>query len=225
MLANHRTSSAFRRIALALALSAGVTGCASDLRQAIVATRNHQGDAAFANRSYSDAALAYRLALQLAPQDEHARAGLAQVQLELAGQLYEASKFDDALQALEVAAKYDPQSVRLAALRSDIEGARVKREIVVSNYPTYRETGSGLRRSYAQLKIQNGLILAALQRFDYTYDSGELTKAIRASFELNEEVGRLTARLINYRRSVESGSAPGSDDSAAASGGSLLPLP
>jgi tetratricopeptide (TPR) repeat protein len=214
-----------RRLALAVALVAGVSGCASDLRQAIVATRNHQGDAAFANRSYADAALAYRLALQLAPDDEHARAGLAKVQLELADQLYQASKFDDALQALAVAAKYDPQSVRLAALRSEIEGARVKREIVVSNYPAFRETGAGLRRSYAQLKLQNGVILAALERFDYTYDSSELTKAIRASLELNEEVGRLTTRLINYRRSVESGSAPESEDASSGSGGSLLPLP
>jgi tetratricopeptide (TPR) repeat protein len=214
-----------RNAALALALAAGITGCASDLRQAIVTTRNHQGDAAFANRNYTDAALAYRLALQLAPEDEHARAGLAQVQLELADQLYQASKFDDALQALDVAAKYDPQSVRLSALRSEVESARVKREIVVSNYPTYRETGTGLRRSYAQLKEQNGLILAALQRFDYTYDSAELTKAIRQSYALGEDVSRLTSRLINYRRSVESGSAPEADDSASTAAGSLLPLP
>lgn len=212
-------------LALAAGLAFGLTGCANDLRQAIVSTRNHQGDTAFANRSYSDAALAYRLALQLAPDDTHARAGLAQVQLELAEQFYRTSKFEDALQALDVAAKYDPQSVRLAALRSEVENARLKRQIVLSNYPTYRETGSGLRRSYAQLKTQNGLILAALQRFDYTYDSAELSKAIRASYTLNEEVGRLTTRLINYRRSVESGSAPESDESAAPAGGSLLPLP
>jgi tetratricopeptide (TPR) repeat protein len=210
---------------MALALSTGATGCAGDLRAAIVSTRSHQGDVALANRSYTDAALAYRLALQLAPDDDHARAGLAQVQLELAQQLYQASKFDEALQALDIAAKYDPQSVRLAALRSQVEGARVKREIVVSNYPTYRETGSGLRRSFAQLKTQNALILAALQRFDYTYDSAELSKAIRDSYVLNEEVGRLTTRLINYRRSVESGSAPESEEAAATAGGSLLPLP
>jgi tetratricopeptide (TPR) repeat protein len=215
-----------RRLALAVALAIGLGGCAGDLRQAIVATRNHQGDAAFANRNYADAALAYRLALQLAPGDEHARAGMAQVQLELADQDYQASRFEDALQALDIAAKYDPQSVRLAALRSEVSGARLKREIVVANYPAYRETGSGIRRSYAQLKEQNALILAALQRFDYTYDSAELTKAIRASYELNDEVNRLTQRLINYRRSVESGSQPGSDDAAATTtGGSLLPLP
>ncbi len=214
------------RLALAVALAIGLGGCAGDLRQAIVATRNHQGDAAFSNRNYADAALAYRLALQLAPEDEHARAGMAQVQLELADQDYRASKFDDALQALEIATKYDAQSVRLAALRSEVSDARLKREIVVANYPAFRETGSGIRRSYAQLKEQNALILAALQRFDYTYDSAELTKAIRASYELNEEVNRLTQRLINYRRSVESGSQPGADDAAAATtGGSLLPLP
>ncbi len=139
------------RLALAVALAIGLGGCAGDLRQAIVATRNHQGDAAFSNRNYADAALAYRLALQLAPEDEHARAGMAQVQLELADQDYRASKFDDALQALEIATKYDAQSVRLAALRSEVSDARLKREIVVANYPAFRETGSGIRRSYAQV--------------------------------------------------------------------------
>ena len=33
-------------------------GCARDFAAAIVATRDHQGDAAFANRNYADAALA-----------------------------------------------------------------------------------------------------------------------------------------------------------------------
>lgn len=218
----HRT---FTTILLALALSAGVTGCAGDLRAAIVATRIHQGKLALANRSYPDAAEAFRLALQLAPDDEDARNGLAEVQLDLADQAYKTSKFDDAVQALDIAAKYDPQSVRLASLRSQVEGAKVKRQIVVSNYPTYRETGAALSRSFLQLKTQNSLILADLKSFDHTYDTADLTKAIRDSFTLNEEVGRLTTRLINYRRSVESGSAPESEEAAASAGGSLLPLP
>ncbi len=213
-----------RLLALAALLLAGA-GCGGDLRSTIVATRNHQGDAALASANYADSAIAYRLALQLAPEDEHARAGLAEVQLKIADQLFRASKFEDALAALEVAAKYDPQSVRLAALRSEIGSAKVKREIVVSNYPAYRETGVAIRRAYAQLKTQSARIVGTLQRFDYTYDSAELTKAIRDSYELNAEVARLTTRLTSYRRSVESGSLEPGDEGTSAAAGSLLPLP
>jgi tetratricopeptide (TPR) repeat protein len=216
----------FRALALGVVLALAVGGCASGISDAIVTTRNHQGDLALANANYADAAVAYRLALQLSPHDEHARAGLAEVQLKLADQLYENSKFDEALAALAIAAKYDPQSVRLAALRSEIDDARIKREIVVSNFPAYRDTELAIRRSYAQLKMQSAAVVAALQRFDYTYDSAQLSKAIRASFELNQEVGRLSQRLINYRQLVESGSpVKATETSTASSATSLLPLP
>jgi len=130
------------------------------------------------------------------------------------------------LAALAIAAKYDPQSVRLAALRSEIDDARLRREIVVSNYPTYRETAIALRRSYQQLNAQNQEVVAAIQRFDYTFDSAQLAKAIRSSFELNQEVARLTQRLINFRQLVESGATPSSGSEApATSAASLLPLP
>jgi len=214
-----------RLLALGLVLLA-VGGCAGSIEQAIVATRNHQGDLAMSNRNYADAALAYRLALQLSPSDEHARAGLAEVQLKLADQLYQNSKFDEALAALAVAAKYDPQSVRLAALRSEVDDARIKREIVVSNFPAYRDNELAIRRSYASLKTQSAAVVAALQRFDYTYDSAQLSKAIQASYELNSEVARLTQRLINYRQLVESGSPEKpAETSTTSSAASLLPLP
>src|ERR1700693_840125 len=214
-----------RLLALGLVLLA-VGGCAGSIEQAIVATRNHQGDLAMSNRNYADAALAYRLALQLSPSDEHARAGLAEVQLKLADQLYQNSKFDEALAALAVAAKYDPQSVRLAALRSEIDDARIKREIVVSNFPASRAKEVAIRRAYASLKTQSAAVVAALQRFDYTYDSAQLSKAIQASYELNSEVARLTQRLINYRQLVESGSPENpAETSTTSSAASLLPLP
>ena len=63
------------------------SGCAGTLTRYIVDTRNHQGDLAYEARNLADAAVAYRLALRLAPQDEHARAGLAAVQLRLADEL------------------------------------------------------------------------------------------------------------------------------------------
>jgi lipopolysaccharide biosynthesis regulator YciM len=202
-----------------------LTGCAGPIAAFIVQTRNHQGDLALANKNFVDAALAYRLALRVAPDDTHARAGLATVQLEIAADDYERSKFDDALAALAVAAKYDPDSVRLAELRQEVQQARVKRQIVLSNYPTYSETGLALRKAYAQLSKQSNAIVATLQRFDYSYDSTELVKAIRQSNELNADVAHLTARLINYRQLVESGSPEHNGQTPLAPAASLLPLP
>ena len=150
---------------------------------------------------------------------------MAAVQLKIAAALYQTSKIDEAVAALAIAEKYDPESVRLAELRTEIGEARVKREIVVSNYPTYSETGRGLRRSYLGLRTQTATIVKALERFDYTYDSQELTKAIRASQVLNGEVTRLSARLAAYRQLVESGSTDRNGEAALAPAASLLPLP
>jgi tetratricopeptide (TPR) repeat protein len=202
-----------------------LAGCAGPIAGFIVQTRNHQGDLALANKNLTDAALAYRLALRVAPDDAHARAGLAAVQLQVAAEDYERSKFDDALAALAVAAKYDPDSVRLSELRQEVQQARVKRQIVLSNYPTYSETGLALRKAYAQLSKQSNAIVASIQRFDYSYDSTELVKAIRQSNELSTEVSHLTSRLINYRQLVESGSPERSGQTPLAPAASLLPLP
>jgi tetratricopeptide (TPR) repeat protein len=200
-------------------------GCAGPIAAFIVATRNHQGDLSLDHQNFTDAALAYRLALRVSPDDAHARAGLAAVQLQIAAEDYTRSKFDDALAALAVAAKYDPDSVRLAELRTEIEQARVKRQIVLSNYPTYSETVLELRKNYAQLSKQSNAIVATLQRFDYSYDSNEIQKAIRQSNVLSAEVAHLTSRLVNYRQLVESGSPERSGQTPLAPAASLLPLP
>ena len=217
-----------RRLALVAALAALPTmlgGCSGGVSGFIVATRNHQGDLALESKNLADAATAYRLALRLAPEDPHARAGFATVQLQIAAQDYTLSKFDDSLAALAIAAKYDPESVRLVELRTAVEQARVKREIVLSNYPTYGETGLALRKAYAQLKKQSSTIVTTLQRFDYTYDANELNKAIRLSSALGADVSKLTSRLANYRQLVESGSPERSVDAPLAPPASLLPLP
>jgi len=109
-------------------------------------------------------------------------------------------------------------------LRSQIEQAEVKRDIVVSNYPAYRVTGSGLRRSFVQLRTQAQDIATTLNRFDYTYDSSELTQAIQQSYELGAQVTRLTDRLIQYRQLVDSG-VPENADTSITPPASLLPLP
>jgi tetratricopeptide (TPR) repeat protein len=210
-----------------IALSAGVAlfGCSGGgPKQYIVSARNHQGDMALAHNNLQDASLAYRLALQLDPENTHARAGLAEVQLKLAVQQYQASHFEDALASLAIAAKYDPQSVRVAEVRSEIEQARVKREIVLSNYPTYRENLRQIERSYRDLRALDVKIISALQRFDYTYDSGQLTQAIQNSVILDEEVGKNTNRLISFRQLVEAG-APTAGRDQLAPAASLLPLP
>ena len=218
----HRT---VRAIALAVVVAAVTPGCAGSVTNFIVATRNHQGDLALQNKNYPDAAVAYRLALRVAPDDAHARAGMAAVQIQLAASDYQKSKFDDALAALAIAAKYDPENVRLAEVRSSVEQARVKREIVLSNYPTYGEQGLALRRSYAQLHKQSSAIVATLQRFDYSYDSSELARAIVQSKRLASDVSRLTARLSTYRQLVESGAPDRGGDKPLAPAASLLPLP
>ncbi|MGH7756144.1 MAG: tetratricopeptide repeat protein [Vulcanimicrobiaceae bacterium] len=211
---------------LAIVLSTLVLGgCSGGIVGAIVATRNNQGDLEFQNGHYTTAAEAYRLAIELAPNDAHARSGLAAVQLRIAAELFRSSKFDEALQALAVAAQYDPQSVRLAQLKTEIEDARTKRQIVISNYPAYHETGLLLRRSYLQLKEMDATIVGSLVRFDYTYDPANLSDAIRQSYELNEESSRLANRLIAFRALVESGAPDRSRDLPPSAGGSLLPLP
>lgn len=206
-------------------LAAPLGGCSSSVSGFIVGTRNHQGDLALASKNLVDASTAYRLALRLSPDDAHARAGLADVQLQIAAQDYTLSKFDDALAALAVAAKYAPDSVRLAELRAEVEQARVKRAIVVSNYPTFGDTGLALRKAYAELRKESNTIVSTLQRFDYTYDSNELIKAIRESNRLGADVARLTTRLANYRQLVESGSPERSSGAPLAPAASLLPLP
>ena len=217
---------AVRRIALAMlaATLIATTGCASGISGWIVQTRNHQGDVALQHGNSADASVAYQLALRVDPVNAHARAGLVGVQARIAQVLFTASKFEDAVKALDLANRYAPGDARIEALRAQIEQAEIKRDIVVSNYPSYRETGAGLRRSFEQLRTQSAEIAAALHRFDYTYDSSELSQAIRESYELNSQVKRLTDRLIQYRQLVDSG-IPESADAAVAPAASLLPLP
>jgi tetratricopeptide (TPR) repeat protein len=198
--------------------------CSGGIRSYITAQRNVQGDRALARNNFKEAALAYRLALDIDLENQHARSGLASVQTQLAAVDYRASKFDDALDALAVAAKYDPQSVRIAQFKAAIDASQLKQAIVISNYPAYRETGLQLRRSFASLRKIDNAIVSSLQKFDYTYDANQLTDAIRQSSILNQEVAHLTARVTAYRQLVESGASQKSGRSTVP-GSSLLPLP
>jgi tetratricopeptide (TPR) repeat protein len=205
-------------------LPLAATGCGTSVAQWIVRTRDHQGDVSIAHGNYPDASVAYQLALKIDPTNAHARVGLATVQLRLAQTYYAASKFDDAIDALAIAAHYTPDDERIAGLRNEIEQAELKRDIVVSNYPSYAYTGSALRRGYLQLKTQDQEVLNALHRFDYTYDTADLSAALRQSDVLEEDLVRLRTRLAQYRQLVESG-VPEQGGEDLAPPASLLPLP
>ncbi len=216
---------ALRAAAGAAVLIAALAGCAGTVEHWIVDTRVNQGDTALQNGSLHEAETAYRLALKVNPRDPRARAGFSQVSVALAEADYRKGDFDDAMAVLTEGAKYDPASVRLQALRSQIQDARLKREIVISNYPTYERAGSQLREAYSSLNVQTKSILRSLRRFSYTYDTQDLTKAIQNSYELQLDVAKNTNRLIAYRQLVESGVPAPAGAQTSSSAGSLLPLP
>jgi tetratricopeptide (TPR) repeat protein len=202
-----------------------LSGCAGSIERWIVNTRVHQGDVALASGDVRDAELAYRLALRVSPRDPRARTGFVQATASLAQIEYAKGSFDDALTTVDEGLAVDPQSVELAALKSRIDQAKLQREIVLSNYPTSRATGLELQRAYQQLNATNALLLRNLKRFGYTFDTRELTAAIKRSYELELEIARNTNRLILYRQLVSSGVPEAPSQSTSFGAGSLLPLP
>jgi hypothetical protein len=216
-----------RRFVLALTAVAllATTGCASSIQHWIVQSRNHQGDVALEHENDADASVAFQLALRVDPTNAHAKTGLVAVQARIAEKLFAASKFDEARAALAVANTYAPGDERIAGLRSEIEQAEIKRDIVVSNYPAYKETGTALARTLEALRLSTVDIATSLKKFDYTYDSNELTVAIRQAYDLSDQVTRITNRMIAYRQLVDSGVPESAESAALAPPASLLPLP
>lgn len=200
-------------------------GCAGSIERWIVNTRVHQGEIAMARGNARDAELAYRLALRVDPKNAAARDGFVQAAAALAQLEYTKGTFDDALATVNEGLAVDPQSVRLAALKATVEQAKLQREIVLSNYPTYRTAGLEIQRAYQQLNVTDALLLRNLKRFGYTFDSNELTAAIKRSYELQLDIARLTNRLILYRQLVTSGTPEAPQTTTSLGAGSLLPLP
>jgi tetratricopeptide (TPR) repeat protein len=211
---------------LALILAVNLAGCAGSVVHWIVETRVHQGDVALAHGNVHDAALAYQLALRIDPQDVRARDGFVGAAALLAQAEYTGGEFEDALATIDSGLKYDPSSVHLQALKTQIESAKLKREIVISNYPTYKAAGTQISTSYAQLTVANSDIVKSLKRFSYTFDTDDLTDAIKRSYELELEIAHDTNRLIAYRQLVSAG-VPATEEKPQTSAGaaSLLPLP
>ncbi|MBV9272144.1 MAG: tetratricopeptide repeat protein [Candidatus Eremiobacteraeota bacterium] len=202
-------------------------GCAGHIQDWIANSRVHQGNVAVERGNYREAELEYRLALKVKPDDPHARSGFTQVALQLADAEFLRGSFDDAIAKLNEAAKYDRENLRLQALRTQIEDAKLKREIVISNYPTYQAAGKQILEAYTSLNESNQLIVHRLKRFGFTYDTSELTAAIKQSYDLEQEVAKSTNRLIAYRQAVETGLPASKAESAATptTTQSLLPLP
>lgn len=199
-------------------------GCAGPVEHWIVDARVHQGEVALQRGNVRDALLSYRLALRVDPTDERARAGFVQTSADFAQDLYSKGDFEDALATIAGGLKYDPSSVRLQALRGQIDDAKLKREIVISNYPTYKDAGLALAHAYTRLNVTDKDILASLKRFSYTYDTDDLTAAIKNSYDLELDVARITNRLIAYRQVVSSG-VPETTHATTGVNASLLPLP
>jgi hypothetical protein len=143
----------------------------------------------------------------------------------LARREFSKGSFDDALATVDGGLAVDPQSATLAALKQTIDQAKLKREIVVSNYPTFRAGGVELQRAYQQLNATNALLLRDLKRFGYTFDADDLTSAIKRSYELQLDVAKNTNRLILYRQLVSSGVPELPSQSTTFGAASLLPLP
>jgi tetratricopeptide (TPR) repeat protein len=213
------------RVVVAICAVALLSGCAASIERWIVNTRVHQGEIAMAHGNARDAELAYRLALRVNPKNPAARAGFVEAAAALGEVEYTKGSFDDALATVDDGLAVDPQSVRLAAMKATIEQAKLQREIVLSNYPTYRTAGLEIQHAYQQLNATNALLLKNLKRFGYTFDSNELTAAIKRSYELQLDTTRLTNRLIVYRQLVTSGTPEAPQESTTFGAGSLLPLP
>jgi tetratricopeptide (TPR) repeat protein len=213
------------RTALLAVMLLSTTGCAGSIEHWIVNTRVHQGDVALERGSVRDAELSYGLALKVDPKNEKAQAGYVLAAAGLAQAEYAKGSFDDALATIREGQAVDPESVRLDALKTVIENAKLKREIVISNFPTYRSAGSGIAQAYGQLDATNKLLLKSLHRFDYTFDSDDLTDAIKRSYELELDLAKNTNRLIAYRQVVTSGVPQAPSATAGGTTTSLLPLP
>jgi tetratricopeptide (TPR) repeat protein len=213
------------KLAAALGLVLALCACAGSIEHWIVDVRVHQGDAALLRGNVRDAALAYGLALRVDPKDVRAQAGYVEAAAGLAKDEYINGDFEDAMATIAHGLTVDPQSVRLAGLKTTIEQARLKREIVISNYPTYGQSGLAIEKAYVQLDAINKLLLRSLHRFGYTFDANDLTDAIKRSYELQLEVAKNTNRLIVYRQLVTSGVPASTSTITSGNATSLLPLP
>jgi tetratricopeptide (TPR) repeat protein len=220
----HRIEGRIAAAAAAVVLSVALSGCAGTVTRWMVDLRTSQGDSALARSSLVEAQKEYELALRLDPHDARARASLARVLLLQAHADFDASALDQAETEISEARKYAPADAAAQALASQIEQAKIRREIVLSNYPLYESVGTSLGDSLKTLTASQKEIAKQLKGFAADFDTGHLTKAITAAYDVEDEAHRVTLRLISYRGLVSSGAAA-SRAPAESETPSLLPIP
>jgi tetratricopeptide (TPR) repeat protein len=210
--------------AVALACAIGTSGCARSLTQWMVNLRISQGDAALAIPHVAEAEKEYTLALELDSKNERARAGLAKALFLTAKEDYINSKLDDAAIDIQRALKYAPSDAATLALAGEIDQAKIRREIVIANYPLYGSVNAVLAPVFKQIAASNKEIAAQVKAFSSDFDTKHLTKAIAESGDLEDEAHRMGLKLFTYRSSVQSGQqkavAPSGSEAP-----SLLPIP
>jgi hypothetical protein len=210
--------------AAAAALALVCAGCAPTVTQWMVDLRTSQGDAALENNSLVEAAKEYELALKLDPRNLHARSGLAHVLFLQARADFINSKLDQAQLDIEGALKYAPEDDAAKALAAQIDQAKIRREIVLANYPLYESVGTSLSDSLKTLTVSQREIAKQLKSFGSDFDTAHLTKAIVASYGLEDEAHRVASRIVSYRGLVTSGS-PKAKAPAQSETPNLLPVP
>jgi len=211
-------------LALLLISSLSLTGCAKSLTQWIVNLRNSQGDAALERPSLPEAQKEFELALQMEPKNAHARVGLAKTLYLTAKADFVNSKLDEAALEIAEALKYAPSDAATLALAGEIDQARIRREIVVGNYPLYGSISSALKPAFKNVEEGNKEIELQVKRFSSDFDTSHLSRAIAQSYDLEEEAHRIATRLIAYRGLVQSGQSK-AVTTAAGQPPALLPIP
>jgi tetratricopeptide (TPR) repeat protein len=215
-----------RRSALAALIVAALlaSGCASGVTRWMVDLRTSQGDAALARSSLAEAQKEYSLALKLDPHDARARAGLARVLYLQARADFTDSKLDEAEVEASGARSLAPDDAAAAALSVQIEQAKIRREIVLANYPLYESVGLSFGDSLRTLAATQKEIAKDIKMFDNDFDTAHLTRAITAAYAAEDEAHRISQRIISYRSLVSSGSssrrAPTQEETP-----NLLPVP
>ena len=167
----------------------------------------------------------YGLALAMAPNDAHARDGFAHVLYLHARSDFLASKLDEARAEVQKALTYAPKDAATLDLASEIEQAKIRRDIVIANYPSYQAMATTLGEALKAAELANMDVQKQLIAFRSDYDVARLRKAIELSYDLEEQTHRITQRLIAYRDLVESGVPGEKAPPAQTETPSLLPIP
>ena len=208
-----------------LAVAFALTGCTGIFKGQLVALRNSQADAALQNQNVAEAEKEYSLALSLAPNDEHARAGLAHSLYLHAKSNLLTGDLDEAYVEVQKALKYAPKDAALLDLASAIDDAKIRRDIVVSNFPSFKASSDAISAVLKANAQANKEIQFQLHSFHIDFDTAHLSKAIAQSYDLEEEQHRATQRLIAYKGQVESGAPVQTRAQPQVETPGLLPIP